>query len=67
MGVDSCVKPLESAPPAQLPGHADGTDRRAVAGSGRPACPTAIPIARSCIRVSGLYWEVKGFFMKRWI
>ena len=34
------------------------TDRRAVAGSGRPAYPTAIPIARSCIRVAGLYWEV---------
>ena len=59
MDVDSRVGPLESAPPAQLPGHADGTDRRAVAGSGRPACPTAIPTARSCIRVSSLYWELK--------
>jgi hypothetical protein len=28
MDVDSCVSPLESALPAQLPGHADGTDRR---------------------------------------
>ena len=37
MDVDSCVSPLESALPAQLPGHADGTDRRAVSGSGRPA------------------------------
>jgi hypothetical protein len=59
MDVDSCVSPLESALPAQLPGHADGTDRRAVSGSGRPACPTAIPIARSCIELSSLYWEVK--------
>ena len=29
MDVDSCVGALESAPPAQLPGDADGTDRRA--------------------------------------
>jgi len=51
----------ESALPARLPGHPDGTDRRAAAGSGRPACPTAVPTARSCIRVSshGLYWELK--------
>ena len=58
MGVDSRVKPLESALPAQLPGHA-GPDRRAVAGSGRPACPTAVPTARSCIELSSLYWELK--------
>ena len=59
MDVDSCVGPLESALLAQLPGHADGTDRRTVSGSGRPACPTAIPIARSGIRVASLYWELK--------
>jgi hypothetical protein len=29
--------------PAKLTGHADGTKRWAVAGSGRPSCPTAIP------------------------
>jgi hypothetical protein len=52
MDVDSCVGQLESAPQTRLPRHADGTDRRSVAGSGRPACPTAIPIARSCIRVA---------------
>ncbi len=32
---------------------------RVVAGAGRPACPTAIPIARSSIELSSLYWEVK--------
>jgi len=61
MDVESCVVPLDSALPAQLPGHADGSDRRTVSGSGRPACPTAIPIARSCIELStgSLYWELK--------
>ncbi len=43
MDVEGCVGPLESVLPAQLPGHADGIDRRAVAGSGRPACPTPGP------------------------
>ena len=63
MDVEGCVWPLrlasESALPAQLPGHADGADRRAASGSDRPACPTASPIARSGIELSSLYWDVK--------
>jgi hypothetical protein len=35
------------------------TNRESVAWSGRPACPTAIPIARAGTRVASLYWEVK--------
>ena len=42
MDVESCVSPLESALPAQPPGHADGTDRRAVSGSG-PTVTDAVP------------------------
>ena len=39
MDVEECAGPLESVLSAQLPGHADGTDRRAVAGSGAPLKP----------------------------
>ncbi len=56
MDVQACVRPLYSVFPAELTGHADGTDRWHVDGSGRPACPTAIPIVRSCIELSSLYW-----------
>ena len=38
--------------PAQLPGRAVGTDRWDAAGSGRPACPPAIPAARSACLVA---------------
>ena len=39
MDVEECAGPLESVLSAQLPGHADGTDRRVVAGSGAPLKP----------------------------
>ena len=46
--------------PAQLPGRAVGTDRREAAGSGRPACPAAIPAARPACLVAGpsrgIFW-----------
>ena len=40
MDVEECAGPLESVLSAQLPGHADGTDRRAVAGSGGGDVPS---------------------------
>ena len=42
--------------PADLTGHADGTNRRDVAASGRPACPAPIPTARSCIPLA-THWQ----------
>ena len=59
MDVGECAGPLESGLSARLPGHADGTDRRVVAGSGAPSNPRpaggasggppAQPLQRDCV------------------
>ena len=54
--------------PAELPGPAVGSDRRDAAGSGRPACPPAIPAARSACLVASrprgsIFWSVRKLLM----
>jgi hypothetical protein len=57
-----------SQPSLRLPGPAVGTDRRdaAASGSGRPACPPAIPVARSACSVASLSLS-RGSFRCKWL